>query len=123
MRLNFGETGPATDAFDRALALEPGNVAALRGLGQAGAVDAGSPLEVRMRRLLASPGIRPNEAAGLHYALAQASRRAGRREAFIRNSMDVTFRVADTPSAVLEAVIAASAPAQPLADAAVAERF
>ena len=64
---------------------EGGVVAALRGLGQAGAVDAGSPLEVRMRRLLASPGIRPNEAAGLHYALAQASRRAGRREAFIRH--------------------------------------
>jgi uncharacterized protein (TIGR00730 family) len=46
-----------------------------------------------------------------------------RREAFIRNSMDVSFRVADSPRAVLDAVHAAAAPAQPLAEAAVAEKF
>ncbi len=38
-----------------------------------------------MRRLAGSAALRPTEAAGLHYALAQASRRAGRREAFIRH--------------------------------------
>jgi uncharacterized protein (TIGR00730 family) len=46
-----------------------------------------------------------------------------RREAFIRNSMEVSFRVADSPVAVLEAVLTAPAPTRPLADAAVAERF
>lgn len=85
IRLNFGETGPAEHAFNHALAIEPDNVAALRGLGQAGAVAPDSPRAGQMRRLAASPGIRPGEAAGLHYALAQACRRAGQRDAFIRH--------------------------------------
>ena len=46
-----------------------------------------------------------------------------RREAFIRDSMDVRFRVADAPEAVLEAALAAAAPAQPLAEAALTEKF
>ncbi len=85
IRLNFGEIGAAADAFNRALATEPDNVAALRGLGQAGAVDADSRLAEQMRKLAASADVRPGDAAGLHYALAHASRRAGRREAFIRH--------------------------------------
>ena len=46
-----------------------------------------------------------------------------RREAFIRPGMDVRFTAADSAEAVLEAVHAGAAPAQPRAEAALAEKF
>lgn len=85
VRLNFGDTGPAAEAFRRALAIVPAYVPALRGLGQAGAIDPDSAMAAEMRRLADAPATRPAEAASLHYALAQACRRAGRREAFMRH--------------------------------------
>jgi tetratricopeptide (TPR) repeat protein len=88
VRLNFGERELAIDAFRHALAIEGESVAALRGLGQAGAVEPDSLLADQMRALAESLVSRPSEAAGLHYALAQANRRAGRRDAFIRHLLE-----------------------------------
>lgn len=87
-RLNFGEPGAAAEAFHRALAAEPSNVAALRGLGLAGAIDPGSELAGQVLRLARSPQLRPTDAAGLHFALAQGNRRAGLREPFIRHLLE-----------------------------------
>jgi len=84
-RLNFGEPGAAAEAFRRALDAEPSNVAALRGLGLAGAIEPQSELADQVRRLARAPQLRPADAAGLHFALAQGSRRAGLREPFIRH--------------------------------------
>lgn len=85
VRLNLGDVRQATDAFRRALEFEPAYVPALRGLGQAGAIDAESTTAAGMRRLADAPGTPPKDAASLHYVLAQACRRAGRREDFIRH--------------------------------------
>ena len=46
-----------------------------------------------------------------------------RREAFIRPAMDVRFSAADSAEAVLEAVLAGAAPAQPSAEVALTEKF
>ena len=85
VRLNFGERTPAADAFQRALEVEPDNAAALRGLALAGAIEPESDVAERMDRLARSPRLGPKDSAGLRYALAQMSRRAGRRDLFIRH--------------------------------------
>ena len=84
-RLNFGEPGAAAEAFRRALDADPGHVAAYRGLGLAGAIEPDSGLAAQVRTLASAPQTRPTDAAGLHFALAQGSRRAGQREPFIRH--------------------------------------
>ena len=85
IRLSLNQREPAAEAFRRALELDPASVAAHRGLCQAEEIGPDSAIAVRMKSLVDSPKLRPAEAAGIHYTLAQVYRRAGHREPFIRH--------------------------------------
>lgn len=83
--LSLNERERANAAFRRALALEPANVSALRGLCQTEAVGAESAVVRQMLSLCESTSLTPTERAGLHYALTQVFRQAGRDEQFLHH--------------------------------------
>jgi tetratricopeptide (TPR) repeat protein len=85
MCVSLDDKDAACDAFRKALALEPDNIAAFRGLSQVDDVTSTDKLTQRMDVLGHSSVLQPREKAELHYTLAQIYRRAGERERFIHH--------------------------------------
>jgi tetratricopeptide (TPR) repeat protein len=83
--LSLNERGSAADAFHAALAIDPDNIAACRGLCQSEGVGPESPITMRMEAMTGRADLSARHLAQLHYSLAQVYRRAGAGQEFIRH--------------------------------------